>query len=253
MERKKETWLPTDRRFVAFLDILGFKDKVQRKEHLEVYNELKMLSDIQKELDNILSKSQYGTRLKPGDIYIVNFSDSIVVFSKNDSIDSLEVLLFSLRFIFMNSILNKIAIKGDIAHGVITVNKSLNLFVGQPIIDAYLIEEEVNYLGAVCHSSIDLHFSKNKLSSLVDILLFEFKTPLKSGNIVHKNLDWFGYLADVEYDYEENKEAYKKSILEEFEKLYETVSGSPRRYVDNSIELVLKLLENNKMNLYPIV
>lgn len=211
------------------------------------------MSDIQKQLNDLLSKTQYKGRLQSDDIYIVNFSDSIIVFSKDDSIQSLEVLLYSLRFIFMNSIWKKIAIKGGIAHGLMTVNKSLNLFVGQPIIDAYLIEEEVNYLGATCHNSIDLYLNNNLPTNLINILLFEYKTPLKSGQIVHKNLDWFGYLGNIELDNVNNTGAFIQSIIDDFEKLYETVSGSPRRYVDNTIELIHKLHHNNKMNLIPIV
>lgn len=250
MKDKKESWIPTNSRFVAYLDILGFKDKVQRKEHLDVYNELKMLSDIQKDLSSILSTKSFEEHLNLDDIYIVNFSDSIIVFSKSDSVNCLETLLFSLRFIFKNSITNKIAIKGGIAHGIVTVNKSLNLFVGQPIIDAYLMEEEVNYLGATCHSSIDMYLNKYK-SRLIDILLFKSKTPLKSGSISHRNLDWFEYLSECHYD--DNKEKFEKSIIEKFEKLYETVSGSPRRYIDNSMDLIMKLISENKINVIPIV
>ena len=41
---KKTKWIPTDKRFVAFLDLLGFKDKVMRSTHEEIYEELHKIS-----------------------------------------------------------------------------------------------------------------------------------------------------------------------------------------------------------------
>ena len=35
-KEKRTNWIPTDKRFVAFFDILGFKDLVMRTSHSEI-------------------------------------------------------------------------------------------------------------------------------------------------------------------------------------------------------------------------
>lgn len=80
---KKTNWKTTDKRYVDFLDLLGFKDKVARKKHNEIYDELSMISSIKKSIEDSPNKDEiYFTNV---DTYIVSFSDSIVLFSKNDS------------------------------------------------------------------------------------------------------------------------------------------------------------------------
>src|SRR5690606_25464457 len=111
-------WKTSDLRFVAFLDLLGFKDKVMRKTHQEIYEELSKISKL-KEL--VEKKSTLKTKEKywDADVYVVSFSDSIVIFSKNDSYENFEYFLIALRAVFSNSIRHKIALKGGFAHGEI--------------------------------------------------------------------------------------------------------------------------------------
>lgn len=51
MESSKNTnWEPTCNRFVAFLDIMGFKDMVSRKKHADIYNMLNSISKVSEEI-----------------------------------------------------------------------------------------------------------------------------------------------------------------------------------------------------------
>ena len=232
-------WKTTDKRFVAFLDILGFKDKVMRKSHAEIYEELSKISKLKETVESRLSLKK-TERFYDSDVYVVSFSDSIVIFSKNDSFENFEFFLVALRGIFANSIRHKIAMKGGFAHGEISLNKTAQIYFGQPIIDAYLIEEDVNYLGVVAHSSINdyVHINKSSvdLSKLVQKLIFEEKISLKSGKIMHINLDWF-ILSQRDYNNLEDEEKLK-NIITHINSFYCSVSGSPRRYIDNTIDLL---------------
>tara|TARA_R110002020_G_scaffold180858_2_gene375571 strand:- start:2299 stop:3081 length:783 start_codon:yes stop_codon:yes gene_type:complete len=244
---KKTNWKTTDKRFVAFLDLLGFKDKVARKNHNEIYNELTKISSIKKEIESVAESEDDGY-FADADTYVVSFSDSIVLFSKNDNIANFEFFLIAIRYLFADAIAHNIAIKGGIAHGEISLNKSEQIYFGQPIIDAYLIEEDVNYLGVVCHNSIDYYLNKSEInySEQLKGLLFEFMTPLKCGKINHINLDWFINTFDIENKSEKEIELEIISILKNY---YVTVSGSPRRYIDNTIDLFKDLIKNKKVNL----
>ncbi|NLL27702.1 MAG: hypothetical protein GX259_02805 [Bacteroidales bacterium] len=256
MAEKKSTtptpskWEITDSRFVAFLDLLGFKDKVMRKKHSEIYNELSKLSQIKDYIQEI-EAIKIHPKFQDCDVSIISFSDSIVVFSKNDTFESFEYFLIALRAIFSNSIREKIALKGGISHGEISINKIEQIYFGQPIIDAYLMEEDVNYLGVVAHSSIDTFIAENKKSYTNSIvcqkLLFEEKAFLKSGKITHLNLDWF-ILTQRDHD-RISPEQKIENILNNLDLFYSTVSGNPRRYIDNTKEILQIANKQNKINL----
>lgn len=255
MEEKKETkfkktnWKTTDNRFVAFLDLLGFKDKVMRKTHNQIYDELSKISASKKKIEEISAITEKGY-FADADIYIVSFSDSIVLFSKNDSYANFEYFLITLRYLFSDAIVNNIAIKGGIAHGEISLNKSEQIYFGQPIIDAYFIEEDVNYLGVVCHNSIDLYLKSNDAfvnkSKIIKGLLTESITPLKCGKINHFNLDWFVMSVKAENMTEKQIE---EEILKKLKDYNQTVSGSARRYIDNTIDLFKTLVKEKNVNL----
>lgn len=253
MEKKEITpskWKTTDNRFVAFLDLLGFKDKVMRKTHDKIYEELTKISKLRDLVENksVLKKKK---RFFDSDVYVVSFSDSIVIFSKNDSFENFEYFLIALRAIFSNSIRANIALKGGFAHGEISLNKTEQIYFGQAIIDAYLMEEDVNYLGVVADSSIDNYLNLNKTlseeSKIVNKLIFEEKAYLKSGKITHKNLDWF-ILTQREHE-NLTPETKIDNILEHINSFYCTVSGSPRRYVDNTKDILISVFEKKKINL----
>ena len=168
---------------------------------------------------------------------MTTFSDSIVIFSRNDSVSNFECFLKRLTFLLADAIIfHKIPLKGCIAYGEVSMNKSKQIFFGQPIIDAYLLEEEVNYLGIVCHHTINKYMNdkKEEISNETNNVLLQCSTPLKSGKIIHYNLDWFFTLGG-------------KDVEKHIEPFYETVSGNARRYIDNTIELLNELKKQNKI------
>jgi len=240
-QRTKTNWVPTDNRFVAFFDILGFKDLVMRSSHSEIYEKLNGISKTKKWLENLANESDVQDKIGNGEIYTVSFSDSIVLFSKNDDFENFKFFLVAVRWLFAKAIENNTPMKGGIAYGEISLNKSEQIYFGQAIIDAYLIEEDVNYLGVTAHNSIDKYINDNEDSldmEYIQALLFDCSTPLKCGKIEHKNVDWFRKLTVVEEleDQDEKTKAIEK-VIKSFRM---TSSGSPRKYVDNTLE-VLKL------------
>lgn len=246
----RTNWKPTDKRFVAFIDILGFKDLVSKNNHAEIYEQLSKISKTKKFLENIAENGKLLEKYKDAEIYIVSFSDSIVVFSKNDDINNFYFFLIAVRWLFARTIEAKIPIKGGLAHGEISLNKSEQIYFGQAIIDAYMMEEDVNYIGAVSHNTIDNYINLNKTElektkDRLDELLFEDKTPLKCGNLNHLNLNWF-FKASLLKEELTDEEKTKKinELITHFK--YNT-SGSPRKYIDNTIEFFNRNYDNKKI------
>ena len=224
-----EGWKVTDKRFVAILDVMGFKDMVARSSHEDVLNKLRELS----RYTMATTMSDYGK----GKLHIVIFSDSIIVFSKDDSAEAAYAFTFAVRFIMCNAIKVKLGIKGGMAFGKLTVDPVHQLYFGQPLIDAYLLEEELQYYGVVLH-----HTAEEKILPLPNhyakLNFFNMPTKLRQCVVNHMNVNWF--------DLARNVENHGYNIHQYLNAIRFTVSGAPRRYLDNTLEALAKEEENYK-------
>ena len=217
----KEPWKPRDKRFVAVLDIMGFKELVAKNSHLEVY-------EILSKINNEIQHQQDHFDL----LYITTFSDSIFIFTKDDTFQSFQRFIIAATII-SSTILDGIPMNGAIAFGDITVNKQKNIFFGQPIIDAHLLQESLFYYGVVFHNSVDLRIYKEgkELLSINNFknYFIEVNTPFKDGNIICNNLNWIELLTG-NVPYERQKERLNDILIS----LRQNVSGRPRKYIDNT-------------------
>lgn len=221
-------WEPTEERFVAVLDIMGFKDRVARNTSKKILDEMKRFSNLRNEFHE---QTNY---LYDQNILVTTcFSDSIFIFSKDKSIVSLEALVYLTIQIFSKAAGDNIPMKGAIAEGELTVDVKEQIYFGQPLIDAHLLQEdEVDYYGVVCHNSVELLIADyRKISSEIDCSFKEILTPLKSGKINHLNLNWFKEISKLEGD---------KSFASIIKKFKTMTSGKPRKYIDNT-EAVFRL------------
>ncbi len=232
MEESKKPWEVTCTRFVAFLDIMGFKDMVMRKSHKEVYEILNGFSKMSEQIERVKQVAD--------SVYITRFSDSIVVFSKDDEVSSFKHFVAIVIAIFADALLREVPLKGGIAHGEVSVNKSGAIFFWQPIIDAYLLEEDVCHYGVVCHNTIDNYISQSIITDHKLFNLYWGKTKLKSGDISHLMCNWYDFVNSVKDINPDKSTAIKNTI----NKLYLGVSGAPRRYIDNTLEVYNKYLDN---------
>lgn len=195
-----------DNRLVAFLDIMGFKDMVAR--HFDAIEE-KLAK---------LSKFISRTVLETDGYQYMIFSDSIIIYASANKPNVFPSLLRKVGKIVSESIALGLPIKGAIAKGECTVCMDAKpFFFGQPIIDAYTLEESLVLYGVVLHNTVE---------SLVDVeniegtAVFVYKVPLKGGASKHYILNWFA----------DDMEANKGNLNE----IRRTVSDSPRRYIDNT-------------------
>lgn len=133
-------------KYVAFLDILGFKEKLKELDHNGIRN---YISDFSSVVFDEWQKSEY--KMLQG--YIV--SDSFVINSEDVSDRSLEELLSVVRKICEQEFAkNGVLIRGGLAKGefdkleakeLSTLRKGL--IVGQAYVDAYLLEGSAKLIG----------------------------------------------------------------------------------------------------------
>lgn len=226
-------WIKTDYRFVVLFDIMGFKDMVQRNSHKEILKKLTILKETIGLLESVSATNNAEiakTKISHQQTRSITFSDSIIMFSKGAELEDAAKILVDSYVILKKALDNEIPIKGSISFGEITVNFEDSLFFGQPIIDAYLLHEEFQMYNVI----VDHHF-ETKLKvygehQLFSEVLTKHKTSLKSGKVNHTIL----------------MPQYKKNVQEQIDslnKLYASVSGKPRIYIDNSIEFLESILD----------
>ena len=218
-------WENKTKRYVAFLDILGFKDYVLRHSIDDVYSRLNTLYELTP--NEIESGDKYKKAIKER-VRISIFSDSICVFSINDDYLSLFYFLSYLKTILRRALRKGVPLKGGIAYGDIVVDNDSNIFCGQPIIDAYLLEEDLQYLGVVFHHTFEIVYSELRPDHRKSISKWikEVETPFKYGMRIHLNLD-YRISGDTKYD-------MRKYIIKQ--RSYS--SGDSRKYVDNTLKMI---------------
>lgn len=216
-------WKVKTKRYVAFLDVLGFKDYVLRHSIDDVYKRLQILNGFRPEEGEKDYDSDEEKR-----ITFRIFSDSIFIFTRDDGFVTLRHFLSYVKRVIRNALRREIPLKGAIAYGDIVVDEERNLFCGQPIIDAYLLEEDLQYMGVVFHHTFEVAY--NNLSApqhnRIQGWIKEEPTLFKYGKRIHLNLDYrtSGSKVFDLTDYVKNQRFYS--------------SGDARKYIDNTLEMI---------------
>jgi uncharacterized protein YeeX (DUF496 family) len=232
MVEKTAEWKNTCKRFIAFLDILGFKNMVLKNSLNSLYTTLKAFSntvyDIEQSAKIPVQIANACKKIDKNMVKVIIFSDSIMYVTDDDSVESINDILFSVSAILFKAVQQRIPIKGAIAYGEMTAEPDGSLYFGIPLIDAYELQKELLLYGVVLHDTAEKRFrelgiiEKDKSTDI-----YKYPVPMKSGLINHYivNWDWFGS---------------KEEALERVSEFYNDVSGNSRKYVDNTLDFVNK-------------
>jgi hypothetical protein len=230
-------WINTQDRFIAFFDIMGFKDFIYRNDHEVVLHkmlDLKLiLSPVKRDAERKLNEPKesevkfYNAIIRP-----VVFSDSILLVSDKNTPEDLFTLLFSCTWIINKCIAVNIPIKGAISYGTLTADFDSSLYFGKPLIDAFQLQDSLTYYGCVIDNNVESYLKSGKDAGYSSKWLIKYKTPFKLGSVFHYNLNWL----ERDLNHNENDKLLVENKEKELNNYYNTVSGSTRLYVDHTIE-----------------
>ena len=146
-------WKVVEKRFVAFMDIAGFKATNQYEYYS--FNLVQALKDISKEEQNnyVDDVNEY--------LYIVSVSDSVVVFSKDDSIESFCCFCHAVGRIFNKCVLLGRFMTVAMSCGMTYVDKGKMIFGGVAYDEAYQLQEQMDYYGILSAPSMIDFFIQN--------------------------------------------------------------------------------------------
>jgi len=224
-----DKWKKKTKRFVLFFDIMGFKDMVARHAHSYVEKKLAALTE---HLESIPEELKF-INVEKNQTRPISFSDSILIFSRGAQKKDANKILMDAHRIQMIALQNEIPIKGAISYGEITVDFEKSIFFGQPIIDAFLLHEDLQILSVIVDHHAEKRFKDFKTSLQVHHNLTTIKIPMKYGKVNHTLLRLSNGAMD--------------SGIDSLNELYLSVSGKPRIYIDNTLSLYNFLKNNNKI------
>ncbi len=166
----------TKERYVAMLDIMGFKSIVARRKPENIY----------KLFDKVYEEVNRQRSFKRLDITI--FSDTIIIIADDGSIESYEDIVISSSHFVNLFIKDGYAINGAIAYGEVTYDKTKNICFGKPITNAHILQEDLFFYGVVLHDSVIEHkrsytripFNWGFRSTLGVDVIINLKVPIKS-------------------------------------------------------------------------
>lgn len=228
--KKENCWGGEEDKIVLLLDIMGFKNLVKTNSVDDTYLKLyKIFTCFQKLGDSFPLKDK---------VWVELFSDTIVVITNDVKESTLFMLNWMVSSIVNMSLKFDILYKGAFAQGKVIVDKKHHICFGQPIIDAYLLEEKQTWFGIACHESVKSITDSDKIETAKFVnegngiiesvpCFVYYDVPLKNGMQNLLTYVWFNYL---DYDV--------KKIIDKLEILKKECPEHIKIYYDRTLDFI---------------
>lgn len=233
-------------KYIAFIDSLGFKQRITKISHDEAIEAIKLFNHT---VFNLWMKFNLH---KDNSIRGRTFSDSIIIHSNGESIEELRKILFFLVELYRASIIVcDLPLRGGIAFGefddlqaVEFNNLQKGLVVGTAFIDAYLMESSNDVKGSKLLFGQEINLKIER--QLENFQTQKVKTD-KEGKIIYE-IKWGDLLFLTERNYEPLNKfidlATKSRWLDHYYGTLETFLI--RENSDNRYEIYTRIIEKLK-------
>lgn len=210
------------KRFVAFFDLLGFSSWLEADGSAEVFMYVRGFLNlmIRASLPGSVVHPDMSVTLKDSDVGFINFSDSIVFYSRDDS-DACFDTMVQVCGEFMNGVITGPSrmLRGAISHGEFYADPDANAYVGQALIDAYHLESAQDWLGCSFHASVVSLPQFDRARQKYPNYIVPALVPLRGSNVIPFCLNWadkhrFNYISfNAERGLDDCEKRARKSLL----------------------------------------
>ncbi len=184
------------KRFVAHIDVLGMSVLVERDAEL-AWQLLSSLVKAREDAHNVeIDYLDTAERVAvPDQVGIVTFSDTIVLFTKGNSLADLRSII-----IVTTELLNKalnlcVPVRAGIAVGTFFFNLKESMYAGPALIEAYRLGEAAQWIGITTSEEVyQLSKKANFQSGRADVVV-PTSIPLKGGEYDGYAVNWPAVMA----------------------------------------------------------
>ena len=166
---------------------------------------------------------------KPNLVETTTYSDSIVIYSANDDRNSLDAIICTIAGLTQDLLSEGIPFKGALSAGLMTYDKENSIYFGQPLIDSYLLQEELHYYGIIVHGSAQEKIEEYEYMSF----MHEYNCPLKKGKSKHLTIAPIYLSLPIK-----RFEKHDTKLINSVNSMKFTTSGHLRIYVDSTIDYI---------------
>jgi hypothetical protein len=191
------------KRFVAFFDLLGFSSWLEAEGSAEVFTYVRGFLNlmIRASLPGSVVHPDMSVTVKDSNMGFINFSDSIVFYSRDDSDACFDTML-RVCGEFMNGVITGPSrmLRGAISHGDFYADPEANAYVGQALVDAYRLENAQDWLSCSLHDSVIALPQFNRAVKNYPNYIVPALVPLRGSSVIPYCLNWadhrqFNYLS----------------------------------------------------------
>lgn len=190
------------RRAVCFLDILGFRQLLEKMPLVEIAKKYDRLISNATALNYSFTATQNDPQLFANhpttepycDRYV--FSDSLILIARgDDALSCLKLLVHAWRLV-QATLSKQMSIRGAIACGEMYYDPSNGICLGHGLTAAYELEQKQNWVGVAIDESIEKAYPELFPLGLHENTIFEslflkYPVPLKDGSIIKtRTLNW---------------------------------------------------------------
>jgi hypothetical protein len=168
-------------RYVAHVDMLGMSGLTVHNPTLAWAAVSKMTEAKKKVISYSLTVDDHNVVVSEH-VAAFTFSDTILLFTKGEEPDDLRALLTVCLELFAQVLHGSIPVRMGVAHGVFVFNHEEGLFVGPPLVEAYKLGEEAQWIGALVDSTVAQRSSELRPEFLSDglPLVVNWRVPVKT-------------------------------------------------------------------------
>ena len=180
-----------DERFVGFFDMLGMSELSLQNPDV-AWGALSDLAAAKDRILNLEIQILSTNEVIRDRVRAFMFSDSIVVFTKSNQLADTYAIVILCSELFSSALHACVPLRGAIAYGRFLFNIEQNLFAGPPLVSAYRLSEDAQWLGI----RVDNVVAKKAnaiplLSERNNPVIVDFEVPTKSGGLAKSAvIDW---------------------------------------------------------------
>lgn len=219
---KYSSWDQDAERLLLYADIMGFKDRTFRCSHEQLKRDfLSFRSKWDRQIKPLFENKDY--------LKFVQFSDSFLIVAKGVDGKMFNLISKAAVRLMHVALEMRFPIKGVLSKGVFTYSNEKQLYFGRPLVDAAILHDQLKFYGIAVHHSAETIVKEFKST---DNPYFDTKIALKTGKVSHYHLAW--HLLNKSLDSSDNT----KQCEQWLSSIAEGVSGEPRVYIDNTLEII---------------